>query len=67
MGKCASTGKVRYADCDSAQAAQARLPYRVDPYPCPECAGWHLGGHHRRHKGDALAQYKRTSCEQTPR
>lgn len=55
--KCAHTGKVRYADHEAAQAVQQRLPYTVHPYPCPECDGWHLGGHHRRRKGDALAQY----------
>lgn len=57
--KCSSTGKIRHVDKAAAQAAKARLPYgnELQPYHCPSCEGWHLGGHHRRRESkDVLAQ-----------
>ena len=49
MSNCASTAKVRYPTDESARAAQSRLDYgdKLEPYRCPDCGGWHLGGHHR--------------------
>ena len=64
--KCATTGKLIHLDRAAARHAQAQLPYRdkVAPYPCPDCGGWHLGGHHRRRRGDALTQLERTDRAQ---
>lgn len=55
--ECEATGKVRHVDEAAAEAARQRVPYgyRLRSYPCLLCDGWHLGGHHRRRQGDALA------------
>jgi hypothetical protein len=52
------TGKVRHVDRAAALAVKGRLGYgnKVDPYHCPDCDGWHLGGHHRRGDDDPLQQ-----------
>lgn len=64
--RCAATGKIRHLDRAAARRVQAQLPYRdkVEPYPCPDCGGFHLGGHHRRRRGDVLAQLDRSEHAQ---